>query len=105
MTIEADDFLEHFGVRGMRWGVRRNNDAQESQSFASKHKKGIAAGALAVGALGVGVILKRSGSTSLSSLHTVNTRDFSMVTRDPSMARIVQEAITSVNMAQKLSGL
>lgn len=27
---EIDDFLEHFGVRGMRWGVRR---AQNHTSF------------------------------------------------------------------------
>lgn len=32
MIINEDDYLEHFGVKGMKWGVRREarRDAKES---------------------------------------------------------------------------
>lgn len=32
MIINEDDYLEHFGVKGMKWGVRREarKDAKES---------------------------------------------------------------------------
>lgn len=37
MTQEVDTFLEHFGVKGMRWGVRRGDSGDSSS--ASKPKK------------------------------------------------------------------
>ena len=33
---ESDDFLEHFGVKGMRWGVtRKKNDTRSDEQKAS----------------------------------------------------------------------
>ena len=37
---EVDDFFEHFGVKGMRWGVRRNrNNTTTSQSLRPKKEQ------------------------------------------------------------------
>lgn len=68
MTFEtADDVLEHFGVRGMRWGVRRSR----SSSGGKSHKKrniAIGVGVLAVGAATAGVVLSSRGSTPITSV-------------------------------------
>jgi len=29
---DSDEFLEHFGVKGMKWGTRRNNAALQRQA-------------------------------------------------------------------------
>ena len=39
MIIEESDYLEHFGVRGMRWGVRKKRDASGEQSSSKKVKQ------------------------------------------------------------------
>ena len=37
---EVDDFFEHFGVKGMRWGVRRNrNNTTTRQSLSPKKEQ------------------------------------------------------------------
>ena len=37
---EVDDFFEHFGVKGMRWGVRRNrNNTTTRQSLRPKKEQ------------------------------------------------------------------
>lgn len=37
MSISVDGFLEHYGVKGMRWGIRRNRDSGSGDG--SKPKK------------------------------------------------------------------
>lgn len=41
---QAEDFLQHFGVKGMKWGVRRSvpasSDAQKSLDVRAKAKSG-----------------------------------------------------------------
>lgn len=32
MTSDVDDFLEHFGVKGMKWGVRKSDSSSGSES-------------------------------------------------------------------------
>lgn len=81
--ITYDDYLEHYGVKGMKWGVRKKSDRggskhqngsksskssgekkskkQQAKEFYTKHKSTInlAAGAVAVaGTAGVGYALK-----------------------------------------------
>jgi hypothetical protein len=39
VTVELDDFLAHYGVRGMRWGVRKpRNEAERKAQFSPKEK-------------------------------------------------------------------
>lgn len=45
MSTNVDDFLVHYGVKGMKWGVRRS----ESGGLSDKSKKVLAASAVAVG--------------------------------------------------------
>jgi hypothetical protein len=35
---EAEDFIAHFGVRGMRWGVRKNRSSDSSDSKSADSK-------------------------------------------------------------------
>ena len=32
--MQAEDFLEHFGVKGMRWGVRKSSSKAQKQAKA-----------------------------------------------------------------------
>ena len=36
MEIQADDFLEHYGVKGMRWGKRKAKDESGSQQIGGR---------------------------------------------------------------------
>jgi len=63
--------LEHVGVKGMRWGVRKARDTSGAPRKRSKKKKAaIAVGALTVaaGAGFVALTLSRSGSTPMSAV-------------------------------------
>jgi hypothetical protein len=64
---EIDDyFLAHYGVRGMRWGVRRGGGGSRTASvkdFGRRHKKGLAiAGGAALAGVGLAVYGKKSGN-------------------------------------------
>lgn len=53
MTTEVDSFLMHYGVKGMKWGHRRNRDGSPRPTMSAKKKAAIAAGVgvtVAVGA-------------------------------------------------------
>jgi len=40
----VDDFLAHYGVKGMRWGVRKDRSAQEVTVYTRPGKKAVASG-------------------------------------------------------------
>jgi hypothetical protein len=66
------DFLEHFGVKGMKWGVRRERSSGSEEGSSKRSGKEKAVTALKVSAvLGAGlaaaILLKKSG-VSVSSL-------------------------------------
>lgn len=72
MIIEVDDpndFLEHFGIKGMRWGVRKNTQESTSNSEGkgkSHRNRNLAiAATVAVGAVATAVILKKHGNSKL----------------------------------------
>jgi hypothetical protein len=67
-TQDVDDFLAHYGVLGMHWGVR--HERRRTESFLQRHKKVIVAagvGSAAVGAGAVALYLKRKGYIRLGS--------------------------------------
>lgn len=100
---EVEEFLEHFGVKGMRWGSRKTTNSggktvAQKQKRQKQIKVGLAVGgtaALAAGAFAARSMLRQYGGTKLTS---VSTKDFSMVTRDPAMVAIMNTAISRVNM-------
>lgn len=78
----VDDFLEHFGKKGMKWGVRKDKDSNDREQLSGKRKAAIVAGSAAAvlvmrrvsispvaqmaggaaGGLAVNAILKRRGA-------------------------------------------
>ena len=41
MTSETEDFLEHFGVKGMKWGARQSSSSAKSPSTRQVRKEQI----------------------------------------------------------------
>lgn len=75
MFETPDDVLEHFGVKGMQWGVRKvrsvGRSAKKTKDFAREHprttKLAVAATA-ALGAAAAGRVLGNSGNRRLMTV-------------------------------------
>jgi len=93
MSIVVDNFLAHYGVKGMRWGVRRSSRSKSSQEKSNrwtedqKRKLKTVGAIAAVGAIAVGAYYVsrklNAGSmarpiSSLSSLNPVKSKEFSL---------------------------
>ena len=67
MTIEVDDFLAHFGVKGMKWGVRKD---RENKPLTRNQKIAIAGASAAVlaGGIAVGIILRNNHATRVAEM-------------------------------------
>lgn len=63
-----DDFFEHHGVKGQKWGVRK----QKIRAFGQRHEKGlkIAGGsaAIAAGAVAAGLVLRRNRNLKIAQM-------------------------------------
>jgi hypothetical protein len=72
MTKEVDNYLEHYGVKGMRWGRRSAVVSENSPpEKGKKAKAAVAIGAATLGVVGFVVLaksLEKSGNTSVSGL-------------------------------------
>jgi hypothetical protein len=99
-TDISDTTLEHFGVKGMKWGVRKDRSSKstgEAPKRTSRKKKiaiGVGAGMLATGAVAAGIVLKKYGNTSYvhimqqsEPMVKVMTRPASAATRSASSTR------------------
>ena len=69
--IVYPDELNHYGVKGMKWGIRKERDSDNKTSkfkLTSKQKKALAIGAAAVG-VGVSVyVLKKYGDKNFDKV-------------------------------------
>lgn len=106
MQIEAEH-LEHFGVKGMKWGVRKEQQSIENSSPAKNRRRGyrniaIGAGVGVVGGLAVGGILKRSGMLSARSVSNLpQTRigkNYVIQSNDTRLMDIMADVMSRHNM-------
>jgi len=70
-TLEEDD-LAHFGVKGMRWGVRKadTSGGTQQKSGMSTKKKVLIGTAVVAGVAATAAILARSGSVSVPTVRS-----------------------------------
>ncbi len=69
---EVDNFLKHFGMKGMRWGVRNQKRNASDTSSRNRKLKKVAIGAGVVGgATFAGVLLGRKGHISISQAQSM----------------------------------
>jgi len=67
----GEDFLEHFGKMGMKWGHRKaQDDTIPGTGMSTKKKVAIGVGAvlLVAGVVAVGIILKKNGISPMSTI-------------------------------------
>lgn len=67
----VDAFLAHYGVKGMRWGVRKERDASgetTSNRVFNKRNAAIAGGVVAIGAGVTLAILAKNGTIATSAI-------------------------------------
>lgn len=75
---EIDEFFEHYGVPGMKWGQRKNRSdgaegtsrsggTQRKSGFSPRAKKVALATAAVAGAVAVGLLLAKSGNVKISA--------------------------------------
>lgn len=72
---DVDDFLAHYGVRGMKWGIRKsayasNSNPRERKPLTRSQKIAAAGvvGAVVLGGIATAVILKNRGSVPTGNL-------------------------------------
>lgn len=73
MIIDEDEYLAHFGKKGMKWGVRRKNSDETASTGPKDHRKlkiagaVVAAGSIAAGAAYAHHVLGKRGTNRLMS--------------------------------------
>lgn len=106
MTTEAeiDDFLEHFGVKGMRWGVRKANDTEDSSKSKLSPKTmrnlKIAAGVGVGAAVLVGGIFVRNYMSSSGGRTTI-AEVARMAETNPGHAREAARIRSNMNLMNR----
>lgn len=82
MTVTDEDiyeYLEHHGIKGMRWGVRKqqssSSESNKSEGMSTKKKIAIGLGsvALAAGIIAGGIYAKKHFGTSTSAIKDVSS--------------------------------
>ena len=79
------DILEHYGIKGMKWGVRKERTAAEKKALA----KNIA--------IGVGVLTVAAGTAyAVHTLHTKGHLDLSVIKNSSSASKAGKAAVEKV---------
>ena len=72
MTVTVDEFLEHHGVKGMRWGKRKvRNESERKKTFgerSGKQKAAIIGVGAAAGLVGVNLLMRRNFDIPFTAL-------------------------------------
>lgn len=113
MLINEDVYLEHYGKKGMRWGVRKARDTSVDKSGQKKERKkltpqqkqllvvgGIVAAS--AGAIIAGHILGQNNSRKVSSLN--NVRSLSEIKRIEALGnlnKVLSTPVSRINNVQK----
>lgn len=94
---EAKNSLAHFGVLGMKWGQRKQEESAKKDPGLSKGQKvalGAGVGALAVGGAAAAYILSKgkikATPANLASLRTLNPKKVNLKTVQTTAAKVVQ---------------
>lgn len=66
--VAVDEFLEHFGTKGMKWGVRKQPTSSGSSKPKHSKKKIVAGAVVAAGVVGVGVILAKNHNIKVGEI-------------------------------------
>jgi len=85
----ADDFLAHYGVKGMRWGVRREGDAAGSST---PSKRGLSEGQKRALKIGAGLAVTAGAALTVSMLIKNGTIPVSRISAATKAARGVEAA-------------
>lgn len=91
MDDEVDEFLAHFGVKGMRWGHRKSAQSSERQKMTPEEKKAIVKKV----AIGTGTLLLAAGAAYVG--HAVATKGDTKIADlpDNTEAKKKAEAVSS----------
>jgi hypothetical protein len=65
----VEEYLEHYGVKGMKWGVRKQrDDGSPRRKLTPNQKKAIVGGVVAVGAITAMVVLGKQGKLPVDQI-------------------------------------
>lgn len=109
MILQEDvDFLEHYGVKGMKWGVRRDRRAERlasrSSDEKSKSRKTIAKRALMVGGAGIvigGAIFMAQRNTNMRNINKSSTKRGAKVSSQQIKSSVGKTKMETVQHAQR----
>ncbi len=80
---EVDEFLEHWGVKGMKWGIRNQKfNTSDNSSRNRKIKKFVIGAGVVSGATFVGALLGRRGHISISQAQSMANKKGAQALRD-----------------------
>lgn len=70
---DVDDFLEHHGIKGMRWGSRKNTSSGQGNKTSTKKKFAVTVGlaTAAAGAVAIDHLLRKNNGLKISKIQEV----------------------------------
>lgn len=100
MIIDEDVYLEHHGVKGMKWGVRKNRNSTPKQPWSTKKKVGVGLGVAAVVAgTAAAIFISKNGNLPFSSISKPSAESKKLV--EDLGKKVVQGNPTSVLHASR----